>query len=117
MAFAVCRLAWWRDIGAVFGASMLDGDPQIVAVFTTVPRDKLSCDHILELYRLRWQIELEFKRDKSITGLDRLPNFRPDTIATWIYAKLLLHQIARKLTAPVGDFPPFAAVANAAVRG
>lgn len=95
---------------------------EFVAVFTTVPRDKLSCDHMLELYRLRWQVELEFKRDKSITGLDRLPNFRPDTIVTWIYAKLLLHQIARKLTASVGDFPPsavaaVAAVANAAVRG
>jgi hypothetical protein len=79
---------------------------EFVVVFTTVPRDKLTSDLILELYRLRWQVELEFKRDKSITGLDRLPNFRPDTIEAWLYAKLLLHQITRKLAASVGDFPP-----------
>jgi Transposase DDE domain len=88
---------------------------EFVVVFTTVPRDKLTCDLILELYRLRWQIELEFKRDKSITGLDRLPNFRPDTIEAWLYAKLLLHQITRKLAASVGDVPP-CAIADAAAR-
>jgi hypothetical protein len=87
---------------------------QFVVVFTTVPKCRLSTDLILELYRLRWQVELEFKRDKSITGLDRLPNFRPDTIESWIYAKLLLHQIARRLAACVGDFPP-CAIADAAL--
>ncbi len=77
-----------------------------VAVFTTAAADRLNTDRVLELYRLRWQVELEYKRDKSITGLDRLPNFRPDTIASWIYAKLLLHQILRKLSGPNGPFPP-----------
>ena len=86
-----------------------------VVVFTTVPRDRLICQMILRLYRLRWQVELEFKRDKSITGLDRLPNFRSDTIESWLYAKLLLHQIARRLTASVGDFPP-CAIEEAAAR-
>jgi hypothetical protein len=85
-----------------------------VVVFTTVPRSRLDTHLILQLYGLRWQVELEFKRDKSITGLDRLPNFRPDTIESWIYAKLLLHQIARKLAACVGDVPP-CAIANAAI--
>ncbi len=88
---------------------------EFVVVFTTVPRATLTCDLILELYRLRWQVELEFKRDKSITGLDRLPNFRPDTIEAWLYAKLLLHQITRKLAASVGDVPP-SALADATLR-
>lgn len=86
---------------------------EFVVVFTTVKREQLTGDLILELYRLRWQIELEFKRDKSITGLDRLPNFRPDTIESWIYAKLLLHQITRKLAASAGDVPPCAIVDTA----
>jgi IS4 transposase len=81
---------------------------EFVVVFTTVKKNELTRDLILDLYRLRWQIELEFKRDKSITGLDRLPNFRPDTIESWIYAKLLLHQITRKLAASAGDVPPCA---------
>ncbi len=84
---------------------------EFVVVFTTVPKGKLTCDLILELYRLRWQIELEFKRDKSITGLDMLPNFRPVTIESWIYAKLLLHQITRKLATSAGDVPPCAIAA------
>jgi hypothetical protein len=87
---------------------------EFVVIFTTIPKGRLGTHQILDLYRLRWQVELEFKRDKSITGLDRLPNFRPDTIESWIYAKLLLHQIARKLAACVGDVPP-CAIADAAL--
>lgn len=81
-----------------------------VVVFTTVRSDELSLAQIMELYRLRWQIELDFKRDKSITGLDLLPNFLPETIESWIYAKLLLHQIMRKLADPGSAFPPSAVI-------
>lgn len=77
-----------------------------VTVFTTVDDEILSCEEILELYRLRWQVELDFKRDKSITGLDKLPNFKPETIESWIYAKLLLHQLARKLSTPERALSP-----------
>lgn len=79
---------------------------EFVFLFTTVLRDRLLCEQILILYGLRWQVELEFKRDKSITGLDRLPNFRPDTIESWIYAKILLHQILRRVSTDSADFSP-----------
>jgi len=79
-----------------------------VVVFTTAPSSQLTLEQILELYRMRWQIELDFKRDKSITGLDRLPNFLPNTIESWIYAKLLLHQILRNLADRTVDIPPSA---------
>lgn len=80
-----------------------------VAVFTTVPKDRLSIDRVLELYALRWQVELSIKRDKSIAGLDRLPNFRDDTIRSWILAKMLLTQIARKIATSNVAIPPCAA--------
>jgi hypothetical protein len=83
-----------------------------VVLFTTVTRDELSLDQVLELYRARWQLELDFKRDKSITGLDLLPNFLPETIESWIYAKLLLHQITRRLADCGAAFPP-GAIADA----
>jgi hypothetical protein len=73
---------------------------EFVLVFTTAPRDRLSTARVLELYGLRWQVELHIKRDKSIAGLDRLPNFRQDTIFSWICAKLLLTQVARKIASP-----------------
>jgi hypothetical protein len=77
-----------------------------VVVFTTVPKSKLSAELVLELYGLRWQVELHIKRDKSIAGLDRLPNRRPDTVYTWICAKLLLVQIARKMASSRMSIPP-----------
>jgi hypothetical protein len=83
-----------------------------VVVFTTVPADRMTCAQVLELYRLRWQIELDFKRDKSVTGMDLLPNFLPETIQSWICAKLLLHQILRKL-ADRGSATPPCALADA----
>lgn len=80
-----------------------------VAVFTTVPPDRLTTARVLELYALRWQIELSIKRDKSIAGLDHLPNFRTDTIRSWILGKLLLIQIAHKIATPDVAVPPCAA--------
>jgi hypothetical protein len=42
------------------------------------------------LYRVRWQIELAFKRLKSILHLDRLPAKDPHLARAWITAHLLL---------------------------
>ncbi|MEZ4390987.1 MAG: transposase [Polyangiales bacterium] len=77
---------------------------EYVVVFTTVPAEMLSDEAILALYRLRWQVELHIKRDKSLGGLDRLPNFRPDTIEGWVSAKLLLGALARRMVCEA--FPP-----------
>jgi IS4 transposase len=57
----------------------------------------MSAAQLCALYRLRWQIELSFKRDKSIAGLDRLANFREDTCASWLTIKLLLIQLSRAI--------------------
>ena len=83
---------------------------QFVVIFTTVSNSKLTADQIVELYRLRWQVELEFKRAKSLAGLDRLPNFLPETIISWIAAKLLLQQILRAVAVrcSTGAFSPSA---------
>jgi len=77
-----------------------------VVLFTTVPADRLSAEQLIELYRLRWQVELDIKRGKSIRDLDRLPNSRADTIYTWICAKLLGAEIARRLSVGGEPFPP-----------
>ena len=99
-----------REQGAKVTAETLEM-AVFVVVFTTVPKDLLVAEQILELYRLRWQVELTIKRDKSIAGLDRLPNFRDDTIKSWILAKLLLTQIARKISTPEVCVPPCAVAA------
>ena len=84
-----------REQGSAVTAESL-AMAEFVVVYTTVPKDRISDERILELYGLRWQVELHIKRDKSIAGLDQLPNFREDTIHSWICAKMLLTQIARE---------------------
>ena len=79
-----------------------------VVVFTTVPGSRLSTAQVLELYRLRWQVELFIKRDKSIGGLDALRNYKPETIYSWICAKILLLLIARKIASEQVVIPPCA---------
>lgn len=78
---------------------------EFVVVFTTTT-DQLSAHQVLELYRARWQVELDFKRRKSIEDLDTLPNFLPETIYSWICAKLLLQQIAHRIATSTVAFPP-----------
>jgi IS4 transposase len=50
---------------------------------------------ILQLYRLRWQIELLFKRFKSLLGLGDLPAKQRDLARSWMLGKLILALLVR----------------------
>ena len=76
-----------------------------MVLFTTVPKARVSASRVIELYRLRWLVELHIKRDKSIGGLDHLPNFREDTIESWVSGKLLALALARRFAE--APFPPW----------
>lgn len=71
---------------------------QYVVVFVTVPASRMSAAMCVALYRLRWQVELAFKRWKSLCHFDRMPNFRDDTILSWLYAKLLLALLMHRMS-------------------
>jgi hypothetical protein len=45
---------------------------------------------ILQLYRFRWQIELVFKRLKSLFGYNQIPSKVEASAKAWFYGKLLL---------------------------
>ena len=97
---------------------------QYVVLFTTAPVSRLSAALCLQLYRLRWQVELAFKRWKSLCHFDRLPNYRDDTILSWLYAKLLLallmHRMAQGMSPlfpPEEEESPDASLACASVEG
>lgn len=45
---------------------------------------------VLALYRRRWQVELAFKRLKSLLGLERLRAFDADLVNAWIHAVLIV---------------------------
>ena len=71
-----------------------------VVVFTTAAKARLSDAQTIELYRLRWQVELLFKRMKSLSNLDALPNHRPESVLTWLALKVLLYMCAERLAQP-----------------
>ena len=68
-----------------------------VFVFTDVDPSLLSPEHVLELYRGRWQIELAFKREKSIMGLGHLPKHDPKSCRAWLHGKLFVWLLAERL--------------------
>jgi len=61
-----------------------------VMVFTTLPAAVLAAPDVLELYRVRWQIERAFKRHKQLLKLGRLPHKHPQAAQSWILAKLVI---------------------------
>jgi hypothetical protein len=57
---------------------------------TNVPADRLQMAEAWPLYRCRWQIELLFKRWKSVGRIDEWRSANPDRIRCEVYAKLLI---------------------------
>lgn len=78
-----------REIGPKVSPQDLEM-ARYVVLFTTTTTSRMPPQMCLDLYRLRWQVELTFKRWKSLCHFDKLPNYRDDTILSWLYAKLLL---------------------------
>jgi hypothetical protein len=58
-------------------------------LLTTLPATLASDDVILELYRIRWQVELFFKRCKGLLHFDDLRAFDPRLVRTYCLAKLI----------------------------
>jgi len=76
----------------VIGGWNDEGKP--VWLITNLTAEELSADEARSLYSLRWQIELFFKRLKSLLDLDELPTRDGPTARPWIWAKLLLAALA-----------------------
>jgi hypothetical protein len=78
-----------------------------VMVFTTLPAQKTKASQVLEYYRLRWQIELTFKRLKSIVQLGHVPKRDDDSSRAWLYGKLFLALLSEKLIRTADAISPW----------
>jgi hypothetical protein len=78
-----------------------------IAVFTTVSQEVLSTEEVLELYRVRWQVELRFKHLKSLLGLGCLPKYDERSCRAWIQAKLLCGLLIERLMREAKFFFPW----------
>jgi Transposase DDE domain len=77
-----------------------------ILLLTALPADAFPPADILTLYRFRWQIELAFKRFKSLAGLDMLPAKKPELARAWIHARLIVAIIAEQIAGQVPDSSP-----------
>ena len=68
-----------------------------VIVFTTLPAEHFSPAKVMEWYRGRWQIELNFKRWKTLARMGHLPKSDEASSRAWLYGKLLLALLAQKV--------------------
>jgi len=79
-------------------------DPRTLAaagyifLLTSLPAAQLKAAEVLELYRFRWQVELAFKRLKSLWDFGTVPAKDPDIARTYIFAKLLIAVLVEDLT-------------------
>jgi hypothetical protein len=76
-----------------------------VAVFTTDP--STPSETILEWYRVRWQIELTFKRLKSLAQFGHLPKYDDQSSRAWLYGKLFVALLTQKLVRTGRELSPW----------
>lgn len=74
-------------------------------LLTSLPAPQ-SALRVLELYRARWQIEMSFKRLKTLGGIDKLPCADPRLARTWLLAHLIVAVITDELASRLVGVPP-----------
>lgn len=79
---------------------------QYFFVWTTLP-SSWSRQQVLELYRCRWQIELAFKRMKSIMGLGHLPKKDPESCRAWLHGKLFASLLVERMIGAAKTISPW----------
>lgn len=82
-------------------------DVRPIWLLTTAPRERLSALEVLELYRLRWQVEMLFKRLKSILSLGELPAKTGPLARAWLLSRLLAAAMIERMTYEDGCFSPW----------
>ncbi|MFH0980803.1 MAG: transposase [Planctomycetota bacterium] len=95
-----------RKTGEALGRATLEA-ASYVTLFTTLPKAEFPARRILEWYRLRWQIELAFKRMKSIMHFGQLPKHAAASCRAWLHGKLLVAMLVERLIAEADALSPW----------
>jgi hypothetical protein len=85
-----------------------------VIVLTTLA--DTEAQDVLELYRYRWQIELAFKRLKSLLQLGHLKKTDPEGAKAWLQGKLWVAALIEMLIAVGERFSPWGYYCNPPAR-
>ena len=82
-----------------------------VILVTSLKSEEFTTEDILALYRLRWRIELAFKRLKSLVGLKGPPGFDERSAKPYLLAHLLVILLLEPLIDEFEDSPRLAQAA------
>jgi len=80
---------------------------EYVMVFTSVSASRLTAEEVLNLYRVRWQVEIVFKRFKQLAGLGHLPKHDDTSSRAWLYGKLFVALLTEKIISHAESFSPW----------
>jgi uncharacterized protein YegP (UPF0339 family) len=80
---------------------------QYVLVLTSLTRQEMPAAKVLEFYRSRWQVELAFKRLKSLLALGHVPKTNDDTAKAWMQGKVLVALLIEKILYEGRFFSPW----------
>ncbi len=78
-------------------------------LLTSLPAQTTPAARVVAIYRSRWQVELGFKRLKTLGGLGALPASDPELARTWLLAHLIAAVLTEDIAAPMAAFSPRAA--------
>jgi Transposase DDE domain len=77
-------------------------------LLTSLPANAQPTERITALYGDRWQVEIGFKRLKTLGRLDELPAADPTLARTWLLAHLIAAVLTDDLANEIVGFPPSA---------
>lgn len=78
-----------------------------ILVLSSLPQAKFSASQVLQLYRCRWQIELAFKRLKSLLAAGHVPKVSDQSARAWMQAKILTSLLLERLLLEANFFSPW----------
>lgn len=67
---------------------------EFLVLATSLPTEEFPASEVLAVYRLRWQIELAFKRLKSLIKIDEIRTRTEAGTRCWLYANMIVALLA-----------------------
>ena len=75
-------------------------------LLTSLTTERATAQEVVRLYRMRWQIELAFKRLKSLGGFAELRASDPRLARSWLLAHLIAAVLIEASLGEALDSPP-----------
>lgn len=77
-----------------------------VFVFTSLSDEEMDCKSVLDFYRLRWQIEIYFKKLKSQLKIGTPPSRSQESLDAWVHGKILATLLIEGFAEDAKPFSP-----------